>query len=224
MHLWMAVEALTKAFLRTECQKLGVDEAGLCAAWGIDIKSVDGEVRRRLIFHSDDACYSAARRTSDGLEHMFEDFPKLQAQAQDCRDCAADHVRRAIFELIGVAAGDLSTLTSMPYAKPVRLESTDRVIHATLTGEAEHLAGPGLDHPMLDTWIAEIRSVKKKGEGYEVEVADTHKWALGPDVTARITGIATSLPASEMRLQVLGKNPTQAGESSSFGEAPEPES
>lgn len=209
MHLWMAVEALTKACLRTECQRHGVDEAGLCAMWGIDRKALDGEVRRRLIFHSDDACYQAARTTSDGLEHMFDDFPDLHARAQGCRDCAAVHVRRAIFELIGVEPGDLATLTSMPYLSPVSLESADRVIHAVLIGDGEHLAQSGMGHPMLDTWIPEIRSVQLKGDGYEVEVSDTHRWALGPDVHARITGVGTNLPATEMRLDVLKRAPTQ---------------
>lgn len=208
MHLWMAAEALTKAYLRTECQSQGVDEPTLCEIWGIERKELDKEVRRRFIFHADDACYSETRKTSDGLEHMFDDFPNLQARAQGCRDCAASHVRSAVLELIGLNPADLVTLTSMPYVKPVSLESADRVVHATLFGGGDRLAKVGAAHPMLETWIQEIRSIQPKGDGYEIEISDTQKWALGPGVHARVTGVGTNLPATAVHLDVLKGDPT----------------
>ena len=207
MHLWMAAEALTKAFLRQECHRHGVDEDGLCRAWAIEKKDLDPEVRRRLIFHGDTDCYRNARATSDGLEHMFEDFPKLQKVALKCRDCAAGHVRQAVFELIGVDQGDLVSLVAPPYNEPVNLVSMDRSVIAQLQGKGGQLARSDRDHPILENWTPEIVEVNIKGDGFEVSIADNIKWALGERVQGNVTGFGTTIPTTDFEVKVTKAAP-----------------
>jgi hypothetical protein len=77
-HLWMAVEALTKVALRRECGASGLTKAALAESWGIQLRELDGEVRRRLIFQGDAESARKAREASDGLEHAYLDFGEVR--------------------------------------------------------------------------------------------------------------------------------------------------
>jgi hypothetical protein len=207
MHLWMAVEALTKAFLRLERDRQKVDDDGLCKAWAIEKKQLDSEVRRRLIFHGDSDCYRTTHATSDGLEHMFEDFPKLQKSALKCRKCASEHVRLAVFELVGIAPEHLTKLLAPPHNEPVTLVSLDRSVVAELSGKGGTLARHDRDHPVLENWNPKIVGVSTKGEGFEVSIEDNMQWALGEDVQGKVTGFGTAMPATGIEFKVT-KAPT----------------
>jgi hypothetical protein len=223
MHLWMAVEALTKAMLRVECQRQSVDEDGLCTAWVIEKKQLDGEVRRRLIFHGDSACYDKARKTSDGLEHMFEDFPKLHQSAQQSRDCAGHHVRMAMLELLGLDEPDKRKLLAPPYAVPVPLEVLDRSVYGDLIGPGDRLARPGLDHPQLVNWRPEIVSVTRKGDGHEVAIADNFQLAIGSDVQFKTKAVGTNVQLNSVDVQVTkAEQPSVAPDPAHEGRAPSP--
>jgi hypothetical protein len=113
--LWMAVEALTKVALRRACEAEACSEDELVKRWllGTDDadeeslaeakRGLDGEARRRLIFHGDADCQRAAGKASNGFEHGFEDFAKVRALARDAVTAGVGHhVRRAIFELADV--------------------------------------------------------------------------------------------------------------------------
>jgi hypothetical protein len=134
MHLWMAVEALTKARLRQELQSTGLDEEGLCGLWNIEKPQLDGEVRVRLIFQGDADCYRQARKTSDGLEHMFKSFRELHGSARACRDATAAHVREAILTSLELPAEVVEQLTGEPFAKPVELRKLQHIMGGTITG------------------------------------------------------------------------------------------
>lgn len=207
MHLWMAVEALTKAFLRMECDRQKVDEERLCETWAIEKKQLDSEVRRRLIFHGDSDCYRTTHGTSDGLEHMFEDFPKLQKSALKCRNCAAEHVRRAVFELVGIEPEDLTKLLAPPHNEPVALVSLDRSVVAELSGKGGALARRDRDHPLLENWNPKIVAVSRKGEGFEVSIEDNMQWALGEDVQGKVTGFGTAMPATDIEFKATKAPP-----------------
>ena len=210
MHLWMAVEALTKAFLRSEKSRLGVDDDGLCTFWNIEKKHLDREVRRRLIFHEHDDIYAEARDTSDGLEHMFKDFPELQAKAAACRDAVAADTRLAILEIIGAPKEAIASLTSPRYSAPAQLESLDRSIAGILTGPADQLAGAASPHPQLREWTVDIIALKSKGDDYELTLSDKAKLSIGPSVQFKATGLGTNIPISELQVEVLKAGGVQA--------------
>ncbi len=203
MHLWMAAEALTKAFLRNECARSGTDDDGLCQAWHIEKRHLDREVRRRLIFHGDDDIYAQARDTSDALEHMFEDFPELQMKAAACRDATATHIRRAIVELIGVPAEMVASMTAGPYSAPVQLEALDRSIAGTLIGPADQLASTASKHPRLTDWTVELVAIESKGDGYELTASDKAKVSIGPAAQFKASGFGSNIPISEFTVEVL---------------------
>jgi hypothetical protein len=91
--LWMAVEALTKVAVRRGCREADGTEEGLLVAWGLARtgddeakvkrakRCLDGEARRRLIFHDDAACQSTTRKASDGFEHGYREFDSVRALA-----------------------------------------------------------------------------------------------------------------------------------------------
>jgi len=131
VFLWMAVEALTKVALRRARAAEGCTDDELVTRWGLAPagadedaakqakRGLDGEVRRRLIFHGDDECQRVTVRASDGFEHGFEQFDKIRALALQAKECgAAEHVRRALFELLELAPAATATLTSGRYEKP----------------------------------------------------------------------------------------------------------
>jgi hypothetical protein len=205
MHLWMATEALTKAMLRRECLKTGIDEDALCAQWGIAKKELDGEVRRRIIFAGDDTCYKTAKNTSDGLEHMFEDFPKLQKQATSCRDCCASHVRRAVIDLLEVAEPHRGQLLQPPYDEPLALVALDRTIHGVLQGPGGQLARAGSEHPQLENWRPKLSGLRATAKGYEIEMADDYQVAVSAKAQLKVTGMGTEIPAQDVQVDKTGE-------------------
>ena len=131
LYLWMAVEALTKVALRTALTRAACTENELLIKWGLasptaDLESLkkskrglDGEVRRRLIFHGDAKCQADTVSASDGFEHGFKTLDEVMALALRAKAAgAAEHVRLAIFELMDLGAETTTTLTSGKYQKP----------------------------------------------------------------------------------------------------------
>jgi hypothetical protein len=211
MHLWMSVEALTKAFLRAECASQGLDDDALCDSWGIEKKNLDSEVRRRLIFNADDQCYRDTRDTSDGLEHMFQDFPTLHSNAAACRDGAARHVRAAIFRLIDVSAADASILEGDPYTEPLTLVDLDRTLHGSLAGPGDKLARAGEAHPHFQgTW--ELKEFEDHGDRYDVTFEDNFTIACGEAITVTVSGMGTNVPVSRLDTKVTRALDRQVGE------------
>ncbi|MGZ6109714.1 MAG: hypothetical protein ACXWMR_16615, partial [Gemmatimonadaceae bacterium] len=78
-HLWMGVETITPVALRRAFAAANSDRAGIASAWGIDIRQLDGEVRKRLILHGDADSYNKAKDASDGFEHGFLSFEEVHA-------------------------------------------------------------------------------------------------------------------------------------------------
>src|SRR5207249_11586218 len=101
-HLYMGVEALTKAVLREHLRRTGGSEDQLLVDWQVERKRLDSEIRRRLIFQGDEHCFSKARAVSDGFEHGFPDFSEMRKPAYDVIVKTAEYLRRAIIELVGV--------------------------------------------------------------------------------------------------------------------------
>lgn len=182
LHLWMAVEALTKAAERIETTRLGTDRPGLLAAWGIDIKELDATTRKRLIFHGDASTYSELRELSDAIEHSFEDLAPLHARAEAIRATAARHIRRAILELAGLPTDLTTTLTSSPFDDPKETFGLSRYLRARLVGNGDELAIPGQPHPFVHMQSTLTDFDLNEDGSYRVTRSETYTAALGPGI------------------------------------------
>lgn len=151
IHLWMAVEAITKVALRRAIESEDVrDEDELIAKWGLaDKRALDGEVRRRLVFHGDAPCQADTRKASDGFEHGFLPFDTVNRLAVRVRDRAAQHVRHAILELLGVPADVRATLTSSKFDAVRASWPITLYVRGEFVGPAEQLAATDQEYPML---------------------------------------------------------------------------
>lgn len=193
-HLFMAVEALTKALLRQECEQRSLDADGLCAEWGIEKKELDGEIRLRLIFHGDRQCYKTMKDASDGLEHGFLAFPKLHAMAARCRDTGARHIRETILQFLHLPPDAYDRLTSATYEPPVSGHGVMRAIEGTFVGEGG-LAAPGAAHPFFE-WTLPIKAVERRGNDHIITMQDnaTLRCADGIQFTATAHGANVPIP------------------------------
>jgi hypothetical protein len=96
-HLWMSVEAMTKVAVEYEMTRRNVGcAADLAVEMGVELKGLDGAVRRELIFGGDADCYTKTANASNGFEHGYMGYDDLQAHAEGTRLLAAQHIRRAI--------------------------------------------------------------------------------------------------------------------------------
>jgi hypothetical protein len=177
VYLWMAVEALTKVALRTACTEQHCTEDELVTRWGLAKtqddeetfktakKGLDGEARRRLIFHGDGACQRATVDASDGFEHGFEELDVVRKLAIRARDGgAAQHIRRAIFELMQADPATITTLTSGKYEKPRAHWPITKYARGTFIGRANALAAADQQYPIL-RWNAKLKEFVRAESG-----------------------------------------------------------
>jgi hypothetical protein len=141
----------------------GLNPAELARKWGIDLKELDGEVRRRRIFQGDGASARKARDASDGLEHAFLDFGKVRELASETRDETARYVREAIFEFAELAEPWRSRLLADRYSKPLKSWIV-RYLRGRLIGDVDHLAAPDEAYPLFIR-TAEIQSLALRPDG-----------------------------------------------------------
>lgn len=146
----MAVETLTKAALRAACVAHACDPDGLVVVWGLAEADVsadefrrgkqrpDGEARRRFIFHDDGPCQKATLAASDRFEHGFADFNEIREFAVQAKELgAAQHIRRAIFELVALPADSISSLTAPRYEKPRTTWPMTKYVRGTFLGPSD---------------------------------------------------------------------------------------
>jgi hypothetical protein len=198
VFLWMAVEALTKVALRRACRTEGCSEDELLFKWdlakpGADAQTLqkakrqlDGEARRRLIFHGDADCLRLTVDASDGFEHGYEAFDKIRALALEAKERGAmEHIRRSLFELVPMPAAATAALTAGRYEKPRSNWHMTKYIRGTFTGPADALAAPGQEYPLL-RWEGRLSSFRRKESGaYEVSFQEDIKVFCGDAVQFR---------------------------------------
>lgn len=125
-HLYMGVEAITRAIIDLKCSKRSVSEKGLGEQLGLNLEaknfgaSLETEVRRRLIFQDDLATYKAARTLSDGIEHGFATWDALWGTPDDVMPKTARYLREAILTASGVAAEVKAQLCGPPFESFVK--------------------------------------------------------------------------------------------------------
>jgi hypothetical protein len=132
-HLWMAVEALTKAVLERELVRAGSRDA-LLEEWGIPLNQLDGRVRQKLIFQDDQEAYAEAAKISNAFEHGFLNFAELRTKSAKHNHAVSKFVREAILAYSGLSEELIVRLLASSYAIPIPCVSVDNYIRATLTG------------------------------------------------------------------------------------------
>lgn len=149
-HLWMAAEALTKAIIRTAMSRRGLStQERLAKELGLELKHLDGHVRREWIFHGDKECYDAIRNMSDAFEHGFRDFPELWEPAGTARNPAAGYVRESILDLVDIGKHG-ERLKRSPFDLPLGDTVLSKLLMGLLEAETDQLAAPDENHPRFD--------------------------------------------------------------------------
>jgi hypothetical protein len=196
--LWMAVEALTKVALRKACAANGCDEDQLVILWGLaksqddsegfkqGKRKLDGEARRRFIFHDDAACQEAALDASDRLEHAYADFDEVRKFAVSAKELgAAQHIRRAIFGLLGMKPETVTFLTTGRYENPRASWPMTKIVRGTFIGPIDKLAAASQQYPML-LWKGGIQEIVLRPDGaYDITPQDTVTILCGEGVQYR---------------------------------------
>jgi hypothetical protein len=185
-HLWMAVEALTKARLRTEiaARKLATAEE-LAEDFGVEIKALDGKIRRDLILAGDLECYEKGRRASDGLEHGFLEYDKMRKLSAEVRDRLANYVRVAVFEMAGLDPETKRILISDPYDKPMGHFPMVKYLKGHLLGHGDVLAAKGNVYPTF-RWNPTITETQVGADGkLEMRVTDNLTCELAEGISFR---------------------------------------
>jgi len=172
-HLYMGVEALTKACLWSHLQTTGMSQDQLGAAWNVDLKRLDSEVRRRLIFQEDDDCFKAARGVSDKFEHGYGDFLEMHEPAARVVVKVAAYLRKAIIGLSGADANLSAALLGHPYAEPRGPFRLIKHISGTLVGPANKLAAKDRSYPAFK-WTSGVK---------EVSIDQGGRYAFAPEET-----------------------------------------
>jgi hypothetical protein len=181
-HLYMGVEALTKAVLREHIRKSGGSENQLLVDWQVKRKRLDSEVRRRLIFLSDDPCFDKARDVSDGFEHGFTDFSEMRKPAHEVIVKTAKYLRRAIITLVGMDVALVERALGPKYETPRGPLALVRYWRGTLVGKFDQLAAEDQLYPIFE-WRSKLKSVRMGQDGlYQFEPDETLTAKFGKDV------------------------------------------
>jgi hypothetical protein len=187
-HLWMAVEAMTKAVLESELQRAGSREA-LLQEWDIPLQQLDGMVRQKLIFQSDKRAYSEAKEISDAFEHGFVNFAELRTKSALHNAAVAKYVREAILAYSGLSEGMVSRLLVGAYSVPIPCVSIDNYIRAMLAGPGDALAAEGYAYPHFEVAISfPPGAVVHKPDG-SIDISPEYKVTsrLGEGVVGEVT-------------------------------------
>jgi hypothetical protein len=178
-HLWMAVEALTKAKVRAECEARKITEEDLATELGVESRrELDVVVRRDLLLKGDDEVYRKAKGASDGFEHGYKNYGEISKSAQEVRHRMAGYVRTAILEMCELDQSVFDRLTSDPYDKPLGHWPIVKYLRGKLLGTGEDLAAPGNEYPFMK-WNPNIKSAQWEGGKLDIEVEENLTAELG---------------------------------------------
>jgi hypothetical protein len=198
-HLYMAVEALTKAVIRKTAAGRGITEEELAQAFGVVTDDPDqprwrpvfeAKIREQLIFGGDRETYQAAKAASDGLEHGFLGLDAIAAHALKCADKTFHHVRQTIIGLLGLPGETTAELMAI---KPKDVQSRRKIARGQLFGSVEGPAAEGELYPLLE-WSSSIESVIREGSRFEFRTNDKFTVRTHPGVSFRME-----------RLEVFGR-------------------
>lgn len=182
-HIYMGLEALTKAYLRRECTARNLDEEHLAEAVGVEKKVLDAWVRRVVLFRGDDECYGQAKDASDGFEHGFLELQKVRSLATESRDKAARYLRDAILDLAGGDGVRVAVARSEKYAEPLGAGALVKTVRGILVGSAERLAADGEAYPIVH-WKTSLKEFRRTETGeFQATPAELLSCRLAPGIT-----------------------------------------
>jgi hypothetical protein len=151
-HLWTVAEALTPIIRRRYMRAQSLTRDQLLAHWEIELKDLDPEVRRRLIFQEDDDCYRTAREARNALLHGYDPLWEMRAGSLEVRDLTTSYVRRALIESAGLNKEDQKALLGSPYDRPFHW-SVDTFLFGRMVGDTDNPARPEDLYPRMDWWL-----------------------------------------------------------------------
>jgi hypothetical protein len=187
-HLWMAVEALTKSYIRKACAEQGVDDASLARLNDIDPDdpqrprwrpALEAWVRRALIFRGDQETYDAARQASDGIEHGFMELSDVHKRAGESAEATFTYVRLAIADLLGLTENDAPKLRDRA---PRDVGSFRKIVRGKFIGARDDLAPEGEEYPHLE-WRSKIRTATRTGDEFSFTLTEHFKVKCHPDIS-----------------------------------------
>ncbi|WP_230673135.1 hypothetical protein [Rathayibacter sp. Leaf248] len=165
--LYMAMEALTRVAREPLFDKFG-GAKGLADEWKIDIKKVDPEVRRRILFKGDDELYKSAKTASDSMEHGFGELQDIVDVAERQVVKLAYLVREFIvFQLFGEGARS-ALLLSDAYNRPLTCVPARASLIGTLSGNREGIAHPN-QHPDMSFKLEPTHMAKEQGADWRIQ-------------------------------------------------------
>ncbi|WP_420134236.1 hypothetical protein [Rhodopseudomonas sp.] len=164
-HLYMGVEALTKAQLNYYLSTHRINQEDLVHEWKIDKKHLDAAVRLRLIFHGDQDTYAIAKKLSDGFEHGYLEYADMYSPAREVVVRTARHLRRAALEMLGLECRILSRLLGKDFDAPKGPLALVQYLRGVLIGPPEKLAASDERYPLMQLKNWEIKSVTRNGDG-----------------------------------------------------------
>lgn len=161
-HLYMGIEALTKAHLRQHLADHGLNEDQLVKEWKIDRKRLDAEVRYRLLFHEDRDAYTKAKAVSDGLEHGYSEYGEMRLPAREVIVRTAHHLRRSIVDMLKLDDELRVRLQSIGEPRgPIILV---RYLRGILSGQADNLPAADQRYPIME-WRGGLNTVTQGADG-----------------------------------------------------------
>ena len=183
-HLWMSIEALTKARIRVECKVRNLKSPEeLADNIGIKKKNLNPYIRKELLLKGDNECYSKAKDASDGFEHGFLDYSNIIKSSKDIRHRMAEYTRIALLEMCGLEEGNFNILSKEPFKKPLGCWPIVEYLRGKLIGESDQLATKGNTYPFM-RWKPTIinTSVDKNGK-YNIKMKDAITPELGQGIS-----------------------------------------
>ncbi|MDQ3781127.1 MAG: hypothetical protein M3354_11375 [Chloroflexota bacterium] len=160
-HLFMGVDALTKIVLTDELQNAGLtSNKSLAQSWGIDVRQLDAEVRRRVIFQGDGTLQNEVSDISNAFEHGYAAIPDLLSKATSVRDKTAGYLRSAILKASKMDPASEGTLLAPPYVEPQPMYPITAILRGKLLGEAADLAPPKQQYPLIQ-WEPVVSRAEK---------------------------------------------------------------
>jgi hypothetical protein len=188
-HLYMGMEALTKAALRAECASRGVNEDQLVSTLRIEKKHLDSWVRRTILFQGDKDCADKAKKASDGFEHGFLDFGNVRALAATVLVKTAKYLRCAILDMAAGKDEKIAPLRTGQYLNPLGAWEFVKYCRGTLVGHTSHLAPAGEEYPHA-IWRSRIKDCwQDEKKHYQVTPEEKLTWRLGKGVTVKVAGV-----------------------------------
>lgn len=151
-HLWTVAEALTPIIRRQYMKDESLTQDQLLARWEIELKDLDPEVRRRLIFQGNDACYRTAREARNALLHGYDPLWQVREGSVDVRDLTASYVRRALIGSVELDDATREALLAPTYDRPFHW-SVDTFLFGRMLGDVENPARSGDMYPRVDWWL-----------------------------------------------------------------------